>query len=220
MFFFLVEERREAGQVSQPVRACKPGLEDLSKPTAPAYFWGVKLMYVGVMNYSQVQKIRFIVVKIFWSNSNQFLVISIRSSELASLKHQNKITQKDIQIIWKPCGVGCDLYWPLMTDKPFKQETIQRLQNAILVTHTHTPLCTQTPSPYLYYVIYEQTPTITHLSGPIEHHLGLLRTLSAFGCCPHPKDGHKTFSSILSHFLLFSNVLTQEVTKSEWKQCF
>ena len=40
--FFLAEERREAGQVSQPVKAWEPGLGDLSKPTAPAYFWGVK----------------------------------------------------------------------------------------------------------------------------------------------------------------------------------
>ena len=54
-------------------------------------FWGVKLMFVGVMwmligvmNLGQVQKIRFIVVKIFWSNSNQFLAILIWSSELAS----------------------------------------------------------------------------------------------------------------------------------------
>ena len=60
MFFFLVEERSdrasEAGQVSQPVRACEPGLGDLSKPTAPAYFLGVKLMFVGVMNFGQIQK--------------------------------------------------------------------------------------------------------------------------------------------------------------------
>ena len=42
--FFLVEERsdeaREARQVSRPVQACEPGLGDLSKPTAPAFFWG------------------------------------------------------------------------------------------------------------------------------------------------------------------------------------
>ena len=51
--YFVVEEQSdqfsEAGQVSQPVWACKPGLEDMSKPTAPAYFLGVKLMFVGVM---------------------------------------------------------------------------------------------------------------------------------------------------------------------------
>ena len=41
-------------------------------------------MFVGVMNFGQVQKIRFIVVKIFQSNSNQFLVILIQSSKLAS----------------------------------------------------------------------------------------------------------------------------------------
>ena len=52
MDFFLVEERSdgasEARQVSQPVRACEPGLGDLPKLTAPAYFFGVKLMFVGV----------------------------------------------------------------------------------------------------------------------------------------------------------------------------
>ena len=42
------------------------------------------VMFVGVMNFGQVQKIRFFVVKIFWSNSNKFLVILIRSSKLAS----------------------------------------------------------------------------------------------------------------------------------------
>ena len=30
----------------KPVQACEPGLGDLSKPTAPAYFFGVKLMFV------------------------------------------------------------------------------------------------------------------------------------------------------------------------------
>ena len=35
-----------------------------------AYFFGVKLMFVGVVNFSQVQKIRFVGVKIFWSCSN------------------------------------------------------------------------------------------------------------------------------------------------------
>ena len=70
--------------MSQPVRACKPGMGDLSMPTAPAYFWGVKIMFVGIMNFGQIQKIRFVVVKIFWSNSNQFLVILIWSSAVAS----------------------------------------------------------------------------------------------------------------------------------------
>ena len=60
--FFLVEERGEAGQVSQPVGACKLGLGDLSKPTTPAYFFGINLMFVGVMNFGQVQKIRFVVI--------------------------------------------------------------------------------------------------------------------------------------------------------------
>ena len=57
----------EAGQVSQPVRACKPGLGDLFKPTAPAYFFGIKLMFVGVVNFGRIQKIRFIIVINFWS---------------------------------------------------------------------------------------------------------------------------------------------------------
>ena len=37
-------------------------------------FFGIKLMIVGVVKFSQVQKIRFIGVKIFRSYSNQFLV--------------------------------------------------------------------------------------------------------------------------------------------------
>ena len=45
----------------------------------------VVVKIVVVMNFGQVQKIRFVVVKNFRSNSNQFLVvILIRSSELAS----------------------------------------------------------------------------------------------------------------------------------------
>ena len=51
-------------------------------------FVGVILMFVGVMNFGQVQKIRLAVVKFFWSNSNQFLVILIWSSELASKKRK------------------------------------------------------------------------------------------------------------------------------------
>ena len=71
--FFLVEERSdgasEAGQVSQPVRACKPGLGDLSKLTAPAYFFVVKVMFASVVNFGQIQKLRFVGVKIFRSCS-------------------------------------------------------------------------------------------------------------------------------------------------------
>ena len=77
--------------MSQPVQACKPGLGDLSKKTTPAYIFGVKLMFVGVMliffsgmNFGQVKKIRFVVVKICRLNSNQFLFILLWSSELAS----------------------------------------------------------------------------------------------------------------------------------------
>ena len=52
------------------VRACQPGLGDISKPTAPAYFWGVKLMFVGVVSFSLVPLLRFVVLKIFRSFSN------------------------------------------------------------------------------------------------------------------------------------------------------
>ena len=45
-------------------------------------------MFVGVMSLGQIKKIRFVFVKIYRSNSNQFLVILIRSSNLASLKAQ------------------------------------------------------------------------------------------------------------------------------------
>ena len=58
--FFLIEEQSdrasEAGQVSQPGQACEPRLGDLFKLTAPAYFLEVKLMFVGVMNFGQIQK--------------------------------------------------------------------------------------------------------------------------------------------------------------------
>ena len=66
--FFLVEERidraSKAGQVSQPVQACEPGLGDLSKLIAPRGV--VKLVLVGVMNFGQIKK-RYVVVKIFRS---------------------------------------------------------------------------------------------------------------------------------------------------------
>ena len=51
--------------VSQPVRACEPGLGDLSKPTAPAYFFVVKVMLVGVVNFGQTQNEGLSVWKIF-----------------------------------------------------------------------------------------------------------------------------------------------------------
>ena len=47
-------------------------------------FVGVMSMFVGVMNFGQVQKIRYVTVKIFRSNFNQFLFILIWLSELAS----------------------------------------------------------------------------------------------------------------------------------------
>ena len=70
--------------MSQPERACEPGLGDLSKLTPPAYFWGIKLMFVGVMNFSHVPTLRFVIVKCFRSKSNPNLVILNRSCELAS----------------------------------------------------------------------------------------------------------------------------------------
>ena len=97
--FFLVEEQSdgasEAGQVSQPVQACEPGLGDLPKPTTPAPFLGVKLMFVVIMNFSNVKK-RFVVVKICWSNSSQFSVILIWSSELASYNGKRPAKKIDI----------------------------------------------------------------------------------------------------------------------------
>ena len=72
--FFLVEEGSDgackAGQESQPVQACEPGLRDLFNHTAPAYFFGVKLIFVSVVNFGQVQKLRFVGVKNFRSCSN------------------------------------------------------------------------------------------------------------------------------------------------------
>ena len=87
MIFFIVEEQSykasKAGQVSQPVQACKPGLGTCPSRPHQHFFGGVKLMFVGVVNFGQIQKISFVNVKIFWSNFNQFLVIMIWSSELA-----------------------------------------------------------------------------------------------------------------------------------------
>ena len=60
----------------------------------------VMLMFVGVMNFHQVQKIRFVVVKNFRSNSNQFLIILIWSSELDSAKR----AQKTFRIHNSGCG--------------------------------------------------------------------------------------------------------------------
>ena len=70
---------QQAGAVG-PVRANRTSI-----------FLGVKLMFVGVMNFGQIKKIRFVLVKIFWSNSNQFSVILIGSSELASFYSQRNV---------------------------------------------------------------------------------------------------------------------------------
>ena len=66
------------------LRKSKARLGDLSKLTAPAYFWGVKLMFVGDVNFSHVPTLRFVGVNIFWSYSNQNSIILIRSCELAT----------------------------------------------------------------------------------------------------------------------------------------
>ena len=75
---FLVEEQRhgasKAGQVS---------LWGTCPSRMRQHIFGGKLMFVGVMNFGQNQKIMFVVVNIFWSNSNQFLVILILSSKFA-----------------------------------------------------------------------------------------------------------------------------------------
>ena len=89
--------------MSQPVRACEPGLGDLSKPTAPAYFFGLKLMFVGVMNFSHVPALRFIVVKIF---SVIFLPIfgHLDSVKLTSLK------KTDIEFMFSTALVGLIIF--------------------------------------------------------------------------------------------------------------
>ena len=69
---FFVEEQSQVGQVSQL--------------TALAYFWGVKLMFVGIMNFGHIPTLKFVGVKIFQSKSNPNLVVLNRSSELASFK--------------------------------------------------------------------------------------------------------------------------------------
>ena len=74
MFFFLVEVHSHG--------ACEAGGPVQADRTSK--FFGVKLMFVSVMNFDQVQKIRFVVVKNFQPNSNQISVILIWSSELAS----------------------------------------------------------------------------------------------------------------------------------------
>ena len=60
--------------------ASKAGARGPVQADGTSIYFGVKLMFVGAMNFGQIQKIRFIVVKIFWSYSNQFLVILIWSS--------------------------------------------------------------------------------------------------------------------------------------------
>ena len=54
-------------------------------------FLGVKLLFVSIMNFGQIQKVRFIIAKIFQSNSYQLLVILIWSNELASFGLEFKI---------------------------------------------------------------------------------------------------------------------------------
>ena len=39
-------------------------LGDLSKPTAPAYFFWMKLMFIGVMNFGHVPMLRLVSVNV------------------------------------------------------------------------------------------------------------------------------------------------------------
>ena len=68
--FFLAEEWSDGPSKAGQVRAYEPGLGDLSKPTAPAFFGGVKLMFVVVVFFGHVQLLRFFIVKNFRSCSN------------------------------------------------------------------------------------------------------------------------------------------------------
>ena len=69
--------------MSQPVRAVAGGPVQANLFGIKLISVSVMLMLVGVRNFGQVQKVKFVIVKIFCSNSNQFLVILNRSSELA-----------------------------------------------------------------------------------------------------------------------------------------
>ena len=103
MFFFLVEEESEAGQESQPVPACEPGLGDLSKLTAPAYFHGVKLMFSGVLKSGHVQKIRFTGVKIFRSYFSLFFMEPYYWTEAITIQKSTHL-QKKFQLNFLGCG--------------------------------------------------------------------------------------------------------------------
>ena len=48
------------------MRACEPGL---------GLFFGVRLMFVGVMNFGHILTLRLVGVKILWSKFNPNLVI-------------------------------------------------------------------------------------------------------------------------------------------------
>ena len=99
--FFLVEEQSggasEAGQVSQPVRACEPGLGDLSEPTAPAYFFVIKVMFIGVVNFGQIQKLRFVSAKIFW----KFSTTAFGHLHLVLLTSLNETPRKSLSKLMK-----------------------------------------------------------------------------------------------------------------------
>ena len=77
-FFLLRSEETGLARLGRCPSQCK-----LARPVqadCTSICFGVKLMLVSVMNFGQIKKIRFVVVKIFRSYSNQFLVILIRSS--------------------------------------------------------------------------------------------------------------------------------------------
>ena len=64
-------------QASASLRAGAGGAVQADRTSI--FLGGVKLMFVGVVNFGHVPKLRFVGVKIFWSKSNQNLVILIRS---------------------------------------------------------------------------------------------------------------------------------------------
>ena len=70
--FFLVQERSDgASEAGGPVQADRTNI-----------FFGVKLMFVSVVNFGHIPTLRFVGVKIFWSKS----VILNWSCEIDSLK--------------------------------------------------------------------------------------------------------------------------------------
>ena len=57
---------REAGRCPSQCELASWGWGPVQADSTSIYF-GVKLMLVGFMNFGQIHKIRFVVVKLFWS---------------------------------------------------------------------------------------------------------------------------------------------------------